>query len=165
MSSNSSNTSKLASRDFERAHQAGDHLGTTRSAFGGTTRMSAHWPLHHPDRADRRKYPVLRPGGQGSPVQIRPSRLVRGLQRPRQCLGRAKRRAILLPPLPTLAKPVDWPMAALSTLLVCSSVMARNRCPDCPCGRSTSSATFLPMRSYFCARQIDLTSVLFDLHQ
>jgi hypothetical protein len=29
-----------------------------------------------------------------------------------------------------------------------------------PFGRSTSSATFLPMRSYFCARRIDLTSVL-----
>jgi hypothetical protein len=38
--------------------------------------------------------------------------------------------------------------------------MARDGCPGWPWGRSTSSATFLPMRSYFCARRIDLTSVL-----
>ena len=60
----------------------------------------------------------------------------------------------------TLTKPVGWPPAALSTLLACSSVMARDGCPGWPLGRSTSSATFLPMRSYFCARRIDLTSVL-----
>jgi hypothetical protein len=38
--------------------------------------------------------------------------------------------------------------------------MARDGRPGFPRGRSTSSATFLPMRSCFCARRIDLRSVL-----
>ena len=59
-----------------------------------------------------------------------------------------------------LTYPIGWPVAALSTLPACSSLMARDGRPGCPCGRSTSSATFRPMRSYFWARRIDLVSVL-----
>ncbi len=60
----------------------------------------------------------------------------------------------------TLTYPVTRPFAAWSTLLAYSSVMAREGRPGLPCDRSTSSATFLPMRSCFCARRIDLRSVL-----
>jgi hypothetical protein len=38
--------------------------------------------------------------------------------------------------------------------------MARDGWPGWPCGRSTSSATFRPMRSNFWARRIDLARVL-----
>jgi len=53
--------------------------------------------------------------------------------------------------------------APLGTLLACCSVMARDGRPGCPCGKSTSSATFRPTRSKFCARRVDLAIMLLIL--
>jgi hypothetical protein len=60
----------------------------------------------------------------------------------------------------TLPDAVFRPLAALSTLAACSSVIARDGLPGFPAGRSISSITFRPMRSWTCARRIDLRSVL-----
>src|SRR5215468_8696057 len=56
--------------------RAWDHFGTTRYAPGRTTRTSPH-PPHRPRMlADQAEHPRPFLGVKGSPVQIRPSRLV-----------------------------------------------------------------------------------------